>query len=362
VADRPEVSVVTSGHDVADARLHREVAALRRQHLRVEVLALGDPRHGPDGSVVRTWPRGGLVRRVGLAVRLPMFARGRVLVALDPDSLLGCSLLRRRRPLVADIHEDYLALLDDRAWARGPAGVAGRAMARVAGWLAARADLVVVADDHIGPHRAQGRLVVPNLPDPDLLPQLGSRDSSPRAVYVGDVRESRGLFAMLQAIDAAPGWSLDVVGPVAPRDRIALDHWLALHTETAARIRLHGRRPPEASWKIARGAWAGLALLEPTRAFSAAVPTKLYEYLACAIPAIVTPLPRMAAIVTGSGAGAVVSDAEQAAATLREWAAHPEEHARLREHAIVWGRPHLEKRPYDQFAVAVASLVAPSLH
>ena len=33
---RPQVSIVTSGHDVADARLHREVAALSRRGLEVE--------------------------------------------------------------------------------------------------------------------------------------------------------------------------------------------------------------------------------------------------------------------------------------------------------------------------------------
>jgi hypothetical protein len=37
------VTVLTSGHDVADARLHREVAALRRAGLRVEVLGLAEP-------------------------------------------------------------------------------------------------------------------------------------------------------------------------------------------------------------------------------------------------------------------------------------------------------------------------------
>ena len=107
-----DVSVVTSGHDVADARMHREVAALRRRGLTVEVLGLGDVGAGPEGADIRTWPRRSMVFRAVHAVRLPFLARGRVLLTLDPDVVpagVVASLLRRRR-LVADVHEDYVAL------------------------------------------------------------------------------------------------------------------------------------------------------------------------------------------------------------------------------------------------------------
>jgi hypothetical protein len=40
-ADRYDVTILSSGHDVADARLHRHCAALHRAGLRVEVLARG---------------------------------------------------------------------------------------------------------------------------------------------------------------------------------------------------------------------------------------------------------------------------------------------------------------------------------
>jgi len=35
---------------------------------------------------------------------------------------------------------------------------------------------------------------------------------------VGDVRASRGLHTMVEAVLAAPPWRLDIVGPVAPGD------------------------------------------------------------------------------------------------------------------------------------------------
>ena len=64
-----DVSVVTSGHDIADARLHRQVAALTAHGLSVEVLALGHGVDAPREAVrVRTWTRRPHLGRAALAV------------------------------------------------------------------------------------------------------------------------------------------------------------------------------------------------------------------------------------------------------------------------------------------------------
>src|SRR5690606_1577649 len=132
------------------------------------------------------------------------------------------------------------------------------------------------------------------------------REAGPRALYVGDLRRSRGLFAMLDAVAAAPAWSLDLVGPVAAGDVAELEARLS-DPSLGSRVRLHGRRPPREAWALARGAWAGLLLLEDTPALRAAVPSKLYEYLACGLAVLTSDLPRSAEIVRSSGAGAVVA-------------------------------------------------------
>ena len=369
--DRPDVSVLTSGHDVADARLHREVAALRARGLTVEVLGLGQASDGPDGATVRTWDRPGMLGRATLAARQPYLARGRVLLTLDPDSGLAAALARplrrsggERPALVVDVHEDYAALLADRAWARRYAGLPGR-LARVltrAGLATTRAaDLVVVADEHLEPRTARARLVVRNLPHAAMLPAPGPRDDAPRALYIGDLRASRGLFAMLAALRHAPEWTLDLVGPVAARDQARLDHELA--AGLGGRVRLHGRMPPERAWRLADGAWAGLLLLADTPAFADAVPSKLYEYLACGLPVVTTDLPRPAALVRERDAGAVVpggGDETVGVATaevLGRWSADPAAldalRARLAADSL---RIRDARTPYDDLADAVATL------
>ena len=312
--DRPNVTIASAGHDVADARLHRHTEALAERGLTVELLGLGDAANAPAEAVaVTAVARPGMVGRALLALRVVARAKGLVMVAPDPDVLVAATLpgMRRGRLIVADIHEDYGALLRDRAWARGLKGVVARAVVASANRAARKADLVVVADDHLLSDMP-GRIVVRNVPN---RPQVRDRDLVPRAVYVGDVRASRGVFAMLDAIASAPGWSLDIVGPVAGADREAVAARVA---DLGGRVRLHDRQPPHVAWDIAGGAWVGFALLADTAAFRDATPSKLYEYLAHGMPFIATALPGHIRLAQESQAGIIVDDAEQAAAALTQ--------------------------------------------
>lgn len=363
--------MITSGHDLADARLHREVAALVADGVRVEVLALGHGIDAPRGSSARTWRRRGPAGRAALAAEMAARARGRVLLTHDPDSAVAAAAAARTtgRRLVVDVHEDYAALLHDRGWARRMHGVPGsvaRGLVRTFAEVATRADLTVVADDHVPPLRARHRLLLPNVPYPGMLPTPSDPDPRPRAIYVGDVRASRGLFAMLAALRAAPDWTLDVVGPVAPADRPALEAALGADPDLAGRIRLHGRRPPVPAWSGAAGAWCGLVLLSDTPAFRRAVPSKLAEYLACGLPVVTTALPRQSDVVGTTGAGVVVptgDDAQVGAAVaevLRGWARQPDTLSATRDAARREGvRGAVAEAPtlYRGFADAVSDLL-----
>lgn len=357
-----DVTILSSGHDVADARLHRHCAALHRAGLRVEVIAKGSADDAPAGAEFRASRSSGMAGRGVQALLLPGRARGRVLITLDPD-LIPAARMRRLfshgRRLAVDMHEDYVALLDDRAWAKGPRGTVARIWARTAVTLSRGADLTVVADQHVPPGEAARRLVVRNLPDPSLLPERGEPDPTPRALYIGDVRASRGLFDMLCAIELAPDWELDVVGPVAARDRERLDAWAAA-SPAAARVRLHGRMPPAAAWRLAHGAWVGMSLLHSTPAFESAIPSKIYEYLACGLPVLTSPIKRAAELVEKAGAGAVVADPDEAGAALRAWSGEARaEFELLRAAADSWSSQHLASaNPHDLLAAAVADLVA----
>src|SRR5690606_12171190 len=153
------------------------------------------------------------------------------------------------------------------------------------------ADLTVVADDGIL-RGAPRRVVLRNLPDLSMLPEPAPRDAVPRALYVGDLRASRGLFAMLELAERLPEWRLDLVGPIAAADRDEAVRRLA-DPSLRDRVRWHDRQPPREAWRHASGAWVGLLLLDSTPAFRQAVPSKLYEYMACGLAVVATDLPRV---------------------------------------------------------------------
>jgi glycosyltransferase involved in cell wall biosynthesis len=191
-----------------------------------------------------------------------------------------------------------------------------------------------------------------------MLPEPAARDATPRALYVGDVRGSRGLHAMLDAVEQADGWHLDVVGPLRDADRAAVEARLA--DGLAKRVRFHGRKPPREAWTLAAGAWCGLLLLEDTPAFRESLPSKLYEYLGCELPVVVSDLPRQAAMVAEADAGAIVPAGPRCgaatAAVLAQWAARPELLEAAAAGARRWAREHRDDNPYADLAGRLARL------
>ena len=351
-----DVSIISSGHHVADARLHRLAAALHRAGLSVEVIARGERFEAPPDARFRAaFGDTGMFSRVIRALSLPFMARGEVIIAIDPDLSLPLLIAgnARQRKVVCDVHEDYVSLLRDRNWAKGLVGLIARKIARDATKIAAEADLTIVADEHVPPLNAKNRIVVRNLPDFTIIHPTESFDKSPRAIYIGDVRKSRGLHSMLAAMESAPHWRLDVVGPVAPVDQIYVDQWLA-SSPARERVHFYGRCAPVESWRIARGAWVGLSILDSTPAFLEAVPSKIYEYAAAGLAIISSPLPRVVALLEGGGAFA--STPGEIASALEWWSAHPEEwrSARMASSQIVESGD-----PYSPFAERIRALLRP---
>ena len=350
-----DVSLVSSGHDVGDARLHRLTSALAATGLSVEVLATGSAELAPpDADVVVTVPRGGMKRRLLRALIWPWRAQGSVIIVIDPDLVPSAMLSRARGKLVVvDVHEDYSRLLRDRAWASGLVGLVARALTWVVTWMSSRGDLTVVADDHVPPLRARTRMVLRNTPYSRHLPGISEPDQSPRALHIGDLRLSRGLFDMLDVIEAVPNWRLDLVGPVASADEEQFQLRIQ-GPQLAGRVRWYGRRPPQQAWSFAVGAWVGLSMLHDTPAFRDAIPSKVYEFISCGLPVVGSDLPRQAELIERTGAGVVVTTVSEAITALANYESNRE--LLIQHRQAAQSASFSDDRPYVDFAARVNAL------
>jgi glycosyltransferase involved in cell wall biosynthesis len=362
-----QVSVITSAHSVADARLHRLTSALIRANISVEVIALGDEKNAPAGCIFRpalgsqfhaSVGGHGFFGRILRDLVIPFKTKSKVIIVLAPDLLPMAKLVSKLRGqrIVADVYEDYVRLLRDRSWATGLTGTIANYIAKSATKIAAKCDLTTVADTQVPPFHAKDRLVVRNLPDLNVLTQSGELSPKPRAIYIGDLRTSRGLKTMLDVAQLSPGWHFDFVGQVAQADKALVAAFLL--TPAAERTTFYGRLSPANSWKLAAGAWVGLSLLEATPAFVEAVPSKLYEYLAVGLATITTPLPRCVALIEQSQAGAIATDPIAIADLLTQWESDPKPLIQMRERGRIWAGQNLDSEAeYRAFASRVESLI-----
>jgi glycosyltransferase involved in cell wall biosynthesis len=353
------VAILTSADDVADARLHRLSNALVGAGCIVEVRALGDAKNAPQGvSFFKAPGKRNFLGRIHRDIVLPLVTKADVWVVVAPDLLPPAWLFAklRGRKIVADVHEDYVQLLKDRAWAKGIVGIFAKIVARLATRLAALSDVTSVADTQVPPFSAKKRIVVRNLPDLSLLTISKELSETPTAIYIGDVRKSRGIFTILESAEKAVGWKFEIIGNIAAADLDAINAW-KVTSPAANRVTFHGRLAPKDSWKFAADAWVGLTLLESTPAFVEAVPSKLYEYMSSGLATISTPLPRCISLINESQGGKIAVDSAQVAEILNHWKSSPDEIRKIRVHAKKWAEENLDsKREYGAFVDAVKAL------
>ena len=368
-----DISIISSGANLADARLHRLTRSLLKAGLRVEIFAPGFQGDAPQASdsmqhlfiakplLGERWTRTNLLARYYRSRVFVLRSRGRVIYAISPEAIApsyGYAKIFRKK-LAVDLFENYLKLIQDRAWAKKFFGIIGwiaKSDTKSALWFAKRADLTTVADSQVPPFSAKNRVVVRNLPDLSLLTPSGHRSTKPRAIYIGDLRESRGLHTMLRAAELATDWDFDFIGGVAASDQHFVDQWLQKNNfgpgKIHSRVRFHGKMTPAQSWKFARGAWVGLSLLENTPAFVEAVPSKIYEYMSVGLATISSPLPRCVEIISQSKSGVIASTPEDVASALIRWQSDPAELDSLRAAGMKWASENLHSEQEYQFLAA----------
>jgi len=304
------VLVVTCAHRGDDARIvHRQITSLLEHDHRVTLIA-PDPgdearRQDPPGLERLAVPRAAGRRRMAAwrAVRRTArrFARMvDVVIVHDPELLLVLGWGRwHGATLVWDVHEDFVASVEDRQWIpRLASRWVGRVVALVESTARRRFQVVVAEDSYR--ERFPNAPVVPNttwvLDDPAPFDP-----SDPRVVYVGRLSQGRGITALIalgEELARRGGPRLVLIGGADVEVESMLDG-------IGPAVEWRGPLANPEALAVVRGAVAGVSLLGNHPNYVHSRPTKVVEYLANGVPAISTPLPMAVQMIGDSGAGVV---------------------------------------------------------
>ncbi len=232
----------------------------------------------------------------------------------------------RGRVLVEEVNGTELDLIVSRPWLRPLRGLVR--------WLYVSQyrrshHLFPVAKELADWLRANARhdrvTVVPNAANTDLFHPIAGEPAEPFVVFFGGLTDWHGVDVMVDAV-RHPAWPsgirLVVIG-TGVRQALVEDA-----VRAGLPIRWLGYRPYEQIPGLIAGAIAGLIpMTNPLgRSSTGMNPLKLFETLACGLPAIVSELPGQADLVRESGCGLVVpcGDGAALARAVAELAATPD--------------------------------------
>ncbi|MBB2908905.1 glycosyltransferase involved in cell wall biosynthesis [Streptosporangium becharense] len=299
---------MTVVHHPEDARiLHRQIRALVDAGHEVTYAAPYTAR----GVMARPWvnavdlPRAAERRRLS-AVRAArkVFKRMRDQVDLavihDPELLLAVAGVRRRPPVVWDVHEDTPATLSLKPWLPAFLRPPVRFLARLLEGTAERHLHLLLAESAYAGRFRQTHLVVPN---ETWVPDEVTAPGDDRVVYLGWLSEARGVREAIEVARLLRPYrvTVELIGYADPQSRPALN-------EAVAEGVLEWRdfMPNDEALKRLDGALAGLSLLHDEPNYRHSMPTKIVEYMAHGIPVITTPSPRAVELVERYDSGMVV--------------------------------------------------------
>jgi glycosyltransferase involved in cell wall biosynthesis len=317
---RRRVCHVCSAHPVGDFRVfHRLCVALADAGYEVHLLATGD-RPGPyteQGVIVHPLPEPA-TRAQRLARRSTV---ARLAAALEPDlfhvhepELLGPIVARAGAcPVVWDVHESYLDIIDERDWIpRWLKPLARRTWDWRERRLVRRCAAVVPTSEWIAARyrRLHERVVlVCNFPDlawVEGLPPV-ARDGR-TCVYAGLITPNRGLASVVAALGILKARGLDVALDLAgiPDTAGHLDGLLAQARALGVGdlVRYHGVLPlPDAIALQHRASIGVVTSLPEARNNQVNVPVKLMDLMALGLPTVFSDFPNNRELAGAAGAG-----------------------------------------------------------
>ena len=281
------ILVVTTVHDPDDTRIRERLIRCLSPDFDVHYAArLPGPT---DTEGLRFLPlAGGRIARNLRAVGVLLRRGWDVAIVHDPELVPSAIIARivRRHPVVFDVHEDLVAQVTAKDWIPGWGRPLARAVGRFVYWLAEKMLVLTLAEAGYARLFAEEHVVFPNYPYLASSAEL-EESGDGLAVYVGDVKEARGLGEAVIATSRA-GVRFEIVGRASSE---YIEELSALATEHGGEVAFLGSLANPDAMRVVAAASVGLSPLRALPNYMHSLPTKVIEYLAMGIPVVASDLP-----------------------------------------------------------------------
>jgi glycosyltransferase involved in cell wall biosynthesis len=258
----------------------------------------------------------------------------------EPELLGHVIAAAGSRPVIYDIHESFLDVIEERDWI--PRLVKPFARITWDKWerrLVGRCAGVVVVTESIAQryHRFHRKVAVianyPDLAGTEDLPAV-KRDGK-TCVFAGLLTHHRGLFQILEALSILKGRGFAV--PLALAGRSAPEDYLQGLWDKADRLGVReqvtycGILPKSEAFLFQHKASIGLVPYQPIANSIASMANKLTECMALGLPLVFSDFPNYRAVAGVSGAGIAVdpTDPEEIADAIEYLVRNPDEARRM---------------------------------
>lgn len=326
------VCILSSVHQALDNRIfYREARSLQRAGYEVTLIAVHPHNEVKDDIQIIGLPRVPRWQRPRLwwtLLRRALATRSDVYHFHDPELLLVTPWLRllSGKPTIYDVHEahaDFIQVKDYLpAWLRNPMASVFR---RVEPWLARLQSALVFADDQIAiPFERVSRpqTTLYNFPASSFVKnaatatrEIGAQE--PIVLYLGGLKKIRGTALMIGAFEAVvrqmPSAQLLLVGPFSPPDLEQEVRQDLARRGIQDAVDVVGSVPFEQVGEYLTRASVGWLAWQPVLKNKKNIPTKLFEYMAYALPIVSSDLPSTRPFIHDGKEGYLVTADDPAA-------------------------------------------------
>jgi len=348
---KKKVCMLVSVQQPFEVRLfHREAKTLVEAGYLVTIIAQYDKTEIVDGvrivGIGKTGSRFSRILHTAKIFNRALAERADIYQVHNPELLLWGVLLKffTKRPVIYDVHEDFPDAVKIRDWIprylRGPLSLMVDIYERV---LTRLIDYVVTADEQTSGrflHSNKRVLTLFNFPRIAYLKGIANVKKTSKSVkiviHAGSLSPERGGDIMLEAFktvkEVVQGARLLLIGDFTTPYGLNLKRKVIKYGLEDS-VTLVDYLPHEQVLEYIAKSDVGLSLLQPVPKFMKNIPQKIFEYMACGVPSVISDLPPVRPFIETSQAGILVSPSNpvKIAESIVFLLQHPEEARKMGE-------------------------------